>query len=307
MNKAANQTKQHNQTDLRGRTETTEAFFREITETAKTHTEGGAREYADPPAQSGATEKEKTQEHGLFAETSAKTEKKTDGEKKRAKKGRAKKGDGVSEKASEKKLGKAAEVKGEKTAENRRGKAPTKKRGSKAEANENDKAQKPKNGAVLQNAKKEEKASVLRPVVIVCFGTPTISGDSFGPAVGSLLTDKYHTNAFVYGTTEKPVNGKNMNEWMKFIKTVHSDAVVLSVDASLGQKTKIGQIMLRSDGVCPAAVKGGSMRFGDVGVLAVVGESGGDALMSLMQVSALYVMKLADKVAFLVSKAVNGL
>lgn len=172
--------------------------------------------------------------------------------------------------------------------------------------------------AVSEKQKSEQSAENLpsalpdavtlpRPVVIVCFGTPTISGDSFGPAVGSLLTEKYYTNAFVYGTTDKPVNGKNMSEWMSFIKSVHNDAVILSVDASLGQKSKIGQIMLRSDGVCPAAVKGKKQRFGDVGVLAVVGESGGDALMSLMQVSPLYINKIADKVAVLVSNSINAL
>ena len=36
-----------------------------------------------------------------------------------------------------------------------------------------------------------------RDVVIVCFGTNAISGDSLGPLVGTLLTKKYNIGAFV--------------------------------------------------------------------------------------------------------------
>ncbi len=137
----------------------------------------------------------------------------------------------------------------------------------------------------------------------MCFGTPSVSGDSLGPKVGTLLRDKYNVPAFVYGTTDKPVHGKNMPEWMDFIANVHEDALIIAVDASLGDKKKVGSIMVRGDGVCPAAVKGKKRRFGDIGVLGVVGESGSDALMELMQVSELYVDELADKVADMLKEA----
>ena len=51
-----------------------------------------------------------------------------------------------------------------------------------------------------------------RDVVIVCFGTNAISGDSLGPLVGTLLTKKYNIGAFVYGTDEAQINGKNTFE-----------------------------------------------------------------------------------------------
>ena len=95
-----------------------------------------------------------------------------------------------------------------------------------------------------------------RQVVIVCFGTTAISGDSLGPMVGSILREKYDVPAFVYGTEAHSVNGKNMAQWMDFIRTVHGDALIIAVDASLGHADKVGQIVLRDDGVCPAAIKG---------------------------------------------------
>ena len=142
-----------------------------------------------------------------------------------------------------------------------------------------------------------------RPVVVVCFGTMAISGDSLGPQVGSMLRDVYNVPAFVYGTEERTVNGKNMAEWLAFIKTVHEDALFIAVDASLGSREKVGQILLRDDGVCPAAIKGKKTRFGDVGILAVVAESGDDPLMRLMSVSPVYVQELAYKISFLLKSA----
>lgn len=145
-----------------------------------------------------------------------------------------------------------------------------------------------------------------RPIVVVCFGTTAISGDALGPRVGSLLRDKYNVPAFVYGTQEQSVNGKNMLEWIEFIKTVHSDALFIAVDASLGARDKVGQILLRSDGVCPAAIKGKRARFGDVGILAVVAENGRDPLMQLMSVSPLYIDDLADKIGNMLQSALNA-
>lgn len=140
-----------------------------------------------------------------------------------------------------------------------------------------------------------------RDIVVVCFGTMAISGDSLGPQVGTLLREKYNISAFVYGTEDCTVNGKNMQEWLSFIKQVHEGALFVAIDASLGEKSKVGQIVVRPDGVCPAGVKGKKLRFGDVGILGVVAQNSQDALMQLMTVSPLYVSKLADKVANMIN------
>ncbi len=142
--------------------------------------------------------------------------------------------------------------------------------------------------------------SAHKQVVVVCFGTTSISGDALGPMVGTMLKDKYRLPTFVYGTEQLNVNGKNMSEWMAFIKEVHSDAVFVAVDASLGSSDKVGQILVREDGVCPAAIKGKRTRFGDIGILAVVAENKGDALMQLMSVSPVDVEKMAVKIAAMI-------
>ncbi len=143
-----------------------------------------------------------------------------------------------------------------------------------------------------------------REIVIVCFGTNAISGDALGPMVGTLLTQKYNVPAFVYGTDESTVNGKNMAQWLSFIKTVHKDAIFVAVDASLGRADKIGDIVIRPDGVCPSGVTGKSERFGDVGILGIVAQNHKDALMQLMCVSPLEVSKMADKISIMLKDVI---
>ena len=146
-----------------------------------------------------------------------------------------------------------------------------------------------------------------RQLVVVCFGTPAIAGDSLGPEVGTILREDKNFPAFVYGTLDRPVTGRNMNEWISFVRETHKGAVLLAVDACLGEASNLGRVSVRSDGVCPAAVGGKKSRFGDVGIIAVVGDKSGDALTELMQANAVYVSELAHKVADLIKSAVGGL
>lgn len=146
-----------------------------------------------------------------------------------------------------------------------------------------------------------------RQLVVVCFGTPAIAGDSLGPEVGTILREDKNFPAFVYGTLDRPVTGRNMNEWISFVRETHKGAVLLAVDACLGEASNLGRISVRSDGVCPAAVGGKKSRFGDVGIIAVVGDKSGDALTELMQANVVYVSELAHKVADLIKSAVGGL
>lgn len=145
----------------------------------------------------------------------------------------------------------------------------------------------------------------LPPVVVVCFGSPSIAGDSLGPEVGSILRADASFPAFVYGTLERPITGKNMGEWMSFVKEVHPDALLLAVDACLGERHRFGKISVRGDGVCPAAACGRKRRFGDVGIIGVVGDKSGDPLAELMQADVDAVSALAREIASLVKSALS--
>lgn len=144
-------------------------------------------------------------------------------------------------------------------------------------------------------------------IVVVCFGAPSIAGDALGPFVGSALVEKYNLPCYVYGTLDRPLTAKNMDEYLSAISVMHPSAVVLSVDASLGKKERIGKFTLRDDGVCPAAVGGRKQRYGDVGILGVVGVNDGNYMHELLNANGVEVSKMADKIAFVIFSAINEL
>ena len=140
-------------------------------------------------------------------------------------------------------------------------------------------------------------------IIVVCFGTPLVSGDALGPKIGTLL-QAWNLPCFIYGTEARPITATNMAEYMSHIESVHKDATILSVDASLGKKEKIGQITVRSDGVCPAGVKGKKRRFGHVGLLGIVGENNREPMKELLTANEDYISNMAHKVAILIKQAV---
>lgn len=157
-------------------------------------------------------------------------------------------------------------------------------------------------GDTGRNINENLEDALFKSVVVVCFGTPMIAGDSFAPLVAESLIQDLDVPCFVYGTPVAPINGKNMERWLDFITVVHKDSIVLAIDASLGER--VGSIVVRKDGVCPAAVKGRKKRFGDVGVLGVVAKAGEDPLASLLEAEFDKVASLADHAARLVKDAI---
>ena len=149
---------------------------------------------------------------------------------------------------------------------------------------------------------KRQATDVSKDVVVVCFGTPMIAGDAFGPLVADELRQNLNVPVFVYGTTECSVNGKNMDAWLDFIRVVHKGATIVAIDASLGDR--VGSVVVRRDGVCPAAVKGRKRRFGDVGVLGIVAKNEGDSLAQLLAAEYDKVASLAEKTARLVKDSI---
>jgi hypothetical protein len=86
---------------------------------------------------------------------------------------------------------------------------------------------------------------------------------------------------------------------------VHSGDTILSVDASLGKQERVGKIAVRTDGVCPAGIKGENKRFGDIGVLGVVGDKDTDHISALLTANTDKVSKMANKVAVLIKDAIE--
>lgn len=134
--------------------------------------------------------------------------------------------------------------------------------------------------------------------VILCIGTVNVTGDSLGPKVGDLLIDLYDIDAYVYGTSSRPVNGVNYQKYVDHVRTHHSDDIVIAVDACLGDKEDVGKVKYAIKGLkAGAALKKNLSCIGDIGILGVVAERSDNNLKSLIDAEISTVDSVAEKVA----------
>lgn len=144
-------------------------------------------------------------------------------------------------------------------------------------------------------------------MVIVCIGTPNISGDSVAPIAGEILIDM-NVDAYVYGTTSRPITGLNYREYYKHIKAIHADDTIIAIDSALGEKSSAGTVRIVKGGVKPGgALNKTNPKIGLYGILAQVGDISGDAIAELMQTPFELIESLAKKCADVAIKLIDNL
>lgn len=100
-----------------------------------------------------------------------------------------------------------------------------------------------------------------RQVVVLCIGTDRVTGDAFGPLVGTFLRG-FGLNPL--GTLDEPVHAGNLAAQ---VSTIPKDSFVLAVDASLGKLNSIGKINFYNGAITPGAGVGKSLEHvGNAGI-----------------------------------------
>lgn len=136
----------------------------------------------------------------------------------------------------------------------------------------------------------------MENLVFLCLGTTKISGDSIGPKVGDRLK-QMNIGAYVYGDTRRQVTSINVEDYAAMLKKRHSGDRIIAVDSALGKSADIGKIKITDAGVKPGgAFNKTRERVGDMGILAVVGDSEKDRLDQLRNSSSELVDELVEKV-----------
>ena len=141
-------------------------------------------------------------------------------------------------------------------------------------------------------------------LVILCIGTDRSTGDSLGPLVGYKLSHYIasYENVHLLGTLEEPVHAKNIENIIHEINSIYPNALVLAIDASLGQHNKIGYINIRQGPLIPGL--GVNKRLpvvGDISITGVVNIGGIMEYMVLQNTRLSLVMNMAD----IISKSIN--
>ncbi len=134
-----------------------------------------------------------------------------------------------------------------------------------------------------------------RPLVVICIGTDRSTGDCLGPLVGSKLNEVEQDFYHVYGTLEDPVHARNLEEKLELIMKTHKDAIIIAIDACLGQLESVGYINIATGALKPGAgVQKSLPSFGDIHITGIVNVGGFMEYLVLQNTRLSLVMKLAD-------------
>lgn len=137
-----------------------------------------------------------------------------------------------------------------------------------------------------------------RERLIVCVGTDRSTGDALGPLVGMKLKALNPPGMTIYGTLEQPVHAMNLEETLETIAVKHHHALVIAIDACLGQLSSVGCIQLCNGPLKPGAGVNKSLPpVGDVHLTGIVNVGGFMEYFVLQNTRLSLVMSLADVIA----------
>ena len=156
----------------------------------------------------------------------------------------------------------------------------------------------------LVSCNKKEKTPI-----ILCIGSDLVLGDSLGPLIGTMLTDK-KICTYIYGTLKSPITAKEIACAKIHIKMLHPDALIVAVDAAVGSQDDIGLIKVTTKGLKPGlGVDKNLGVIGDCSVIGIVAEKSvkNYNLFNLTRLSLIYKMaeKIANGVERFVSEHIN--
>ena len=135
-------------------------------------------------------------------------------------------------------------------------------------------------------------------LVFLCIGTDRVTGDCLGPFVGQKLSSYSGTVFSVYGTLFQPVHALNLTDIYQHIQTHHPNALIIAIDASLGQKKHLGYVTIGNGALYPGAgVQKNLPPVGDIHITGIVNTAGLMEHLTLQTTRLSTVVALADVIA----------
>ncbi len=140
-------------------------------------------------------------------------------------------------------------------------------------------------------------SGIWREIVFLCIGTDRTTGDCLGPYVGQQLLGHSIQGISVYGTLANPVHALNLEDACIHIRKHHPEALVIAIDASLGQKKHLGYVTIGNGALYPgAAVRKELPPVGDIHITGIVNTAGVLEHLTLQTTRLSTVISLADKI-----------
>jgi putative sporulation protein YyaC len=137
------------------------------------------------------------------------------------------------------------------------------------------------------------KKFIRNNTIILCIGTDKCIGDSLGPLVGTLLTDR-NFNLPVIGTLEDPAHAVNLETKINFINQYYKHHFVIAVDACLGYSDFVGDIQVKLGPVSPGKGVGKKLpKVGDISIIGVVDTTDNSDIFAFNSTRLGFVMQMA--------------
>lgn len=134
-----------------------------------------------------------------------------------------------------------------------------------------------------------------RETVFLCIGTDRSTGDSLGPLIGYKLKQMKLPGAAVFGTLDRPVHAMNLEHYLEVLKVCYSDALIVAVDASVGNREHVGFVTLGKGALKPGLGVSKELRaVGDIFITGIVGSCTSYDPLYLQSVRLSVVMQMAD-------------
>jgi len=135
-----------------------------------------------------------------------------------------------------------------------------------------------------------------RRLIILCIGTDRATGDSLGPIIGYKLKSSVNINKVsIFGTLEKPVHAKNINQTMDYIHATYENPFIAAIDACLGKPESVGYITIGEGPVNPGAGLSKALpTVGNMSITGIVNVATGMDFAVLQNTRLHLVMKMAE-------------
>lgn len=134
-----------------------------------------------------------------------------------------------------------------------------------------------------------------KSIAFVCIGTDRSTGDSLGPLIGYKINSLNYRNMHIFGTLEKPVHAKNIDQIMKEVAERCNKPFVIAIDACLGRMDHVGYITVGEGPIKPGSgVNKDLMPVGHGHITGIVNFGGFMDFLVLQNTRLSIVMKMAD-------------
>ena len=137
-----------------------------------------------------------------------------------------------------------------------------------------------------------------KKLVFLCIGTDRSTGDSLGPLIGYKLKQERRRGTLVFGTLDRPVHAMNLEHYVQVLKNGYPDALVVAVDASVGDESHVGYVTLGRGSLKPGlGVCKELHAVGDLFITGIVAGCSHYDPMMLQSIRLALVMQLADRIS----------